>query len=148
MSSTVETASDIRPFQVDIPEQALDDLRRRIAATQWPEKETVADESQGVPLAMIQQLARYWATDYDWRACEARLNALPQFITELDGLDIHFLHVRSQHEDALPLIINHGWPGSIIEQLKLIDRCPATGSPASRPTPAGAPSAWPGPGQT
>jgi pimeloyl-ACP methyl ester carboxylesterase len=121
MSSTVEITSDIRPFQVDIPDEALDDLRRRVAATNWPEKETVADQSQGVPLAMIQQLARYWMTDYDWRTCEGRLNALPQFITELDGLDIHFLHVRSQHEDALPLIINHGWPGSIIEQLKLIE---------------------------
>jgi pimeloyl-ACP methyl ester carboxylesterase len=121
MKSTVETASDIRPFHVDIPDEALEDLRRRIAATNWPEKETVADASQGVPLAMIQQLARYWATDYDWRTCEARLNALPQFLTEIDGLDIHFLHVRSQHEEALPLIVNHGWPGSIIEQLKLID---------------------------
>jgi pimeloyl-ACP methyl ester carboxylesterase len=121
MSTTVETATEIRPFRVDIPEEALDDLRRRIAATNWPEKETVTDQSQGVPLAMTQQLARYWATDYDWRRCETRLNALPQFITELDGLDIHFLHVRSQHDDALPLIINHGWPGSIIEQLKLID---------------------------
>jgi pimeloyl-ACP methyl ester carboxylesterase len=131
MSSTVETASDIRPYQIDIPDQALDDLRRRIAATNWPERETVADESQGVPLAMIQKLARYWATDYDWRRCEARLNALPQFITELDGLDIHFLHVRSQHDDALPLIINHGWPGSIIEQLKLID-------PLTNPTAHGA----------
>jgi pimeloyl-ACP methyl ester carboxylesterase len=121
MSSTVETTSDIRPFQVEVPDEALEDLRRRVAATNWPEKETVADQSQGVPLAMIQQLARYWMTDYDWRTCEARLNALPQFITELDGLDIHFLHVRSQHEDALPLIINHGWPGSVIEQLKLIE---------------------------
>jgi pimeloyl-ACP methyl ester carboxylesterase len=121
MSSTVETASDVRPFKVDIPDEALEDLRRRIEATNWPEKETVADASQGVPLAMIQKLARHWATDYDWRTCEARLNALPQFITEIDGLDIHFLHVRSQHEDALPLIVNHGWPGSIIEQLKLID---------------------------
>jgi pimeloyl-ACP methyl ester carboxylesterase len=121
MSSTVETTSEIRPFQVEVPDETLEDLRRRIAATNWPEKETVADQSQGVPLAMIQQLARYWATDYDWRSCEARLNALPQFITEIDGLDIHFLHVRSQHEDALPLIINHGWPGSIIEQLKLIE---------------------------
>jgi pimeloyl-ACP methyl ester carboxylesterase len=120
MSTTVETPSDIRPFQVDIPDQALEDLRRRVAATNWPEKETVTDQSQGVPLAMIQQLARYWMTDYDWRTCEARLNALPQFITELDGLDIHFLHIRSHHEDALPLIVNHGWPGSIIEQLKLI----------------------------
>src|SRR3712207_857570 len=121
MSSTVETASDIRPFQVDIPDEALEDLRRRIAVTNWPERETVPDQSQGVPLAMIQKLARYWATDYDWRRCEERLNALPQFVTEIDGLDIHFIHVRSQHEDALPLIINHGWPGSIIEQLKLIE---------------------------
>jgi len=121
MSSTVETASEIRPFQVEVPDEALEDLRRRVAATNWPEKETVTDQSQGVPLAMIQRLARYWGTDYDWRTCEAKLNALPQFVTELDGLDIHFLHVRSQHEDALPLIINHGWPGSIIEQLKLIE---------------------------
>jgi hypothetical protein len=125
VSVTTKEATDstaIRPFHVDIPEEALDDLRRRIAATQWPEKETVPDDSQGVPLATMQQLARYWATDYDWRRCEAELNALPQFITEIDGLDIHFIHVRSQHEDALPLVINHGWPGSIIEQLKLIDR--------------------------
>jgi pimeloyl-ACP methyl ester carboxylesterase len=121
MSSTVKTTSDIRPFQVDVPDEALEDLRRRIAATQWPEKETVADESQGVPLATMQQLARYWGTDYDWRTCEAKLNALPQFMTELDGLEIHFIHVRSKHEDALPLIVNHGWPGSIIEQLKIID---------------------------
>jgi pimeloyl-ACP methyl ester carboxylesterase len=121
MSSTVETASDIRPFHVDIPEEALEDLRRRIAATNWPEKETVGDQSQGVPLAMIQKLARYWMTDYDWRICEANLNALPQFVTEIDGLNFHFIHARSQHEDALPLIINHGWPGSVIEQLKIID---------------------------
>jgi pimeloyl-ACP methyl ester carboxylesterase len=121
MSSTVKTTSDIRPFQVDIPDEALEDLRRRIAATQWPEEETVADESQGVPLATMQQLARYWGTDYDWRTCEAKLNALPQFMTEIDGLEIHFIHVRSKHEDALPLIVNHGWPGSIIEQLKIID---------------------------
>jgi pimeloyl-ACP methyl ester carboxylesterase len=121
MSSTVETASEIRPFQVEVPDEALEDLRRRIAATNWPEKETVADQSQGVPLAMIQKLARYWMTDYDWRTCEAKLNALPQFMTEIDGLDIHFIHVRSQHEDALPLVVNHGWPGSIIEQLKIID---------------------------
>src|SRR4051794_13695695 len=122
MSSTVETATDIRPFHVDIPGQALEDLRRRIAATNWPEKETVPDQSQGVPLAMMQKLARYWATDYDWRTCEQRLNALPQFITEVDRLDIHFIHVRSRHEDALPLIVNHGWPGSVVEQLKIIDR--------------------------
>src|SRR5262245_42159630 len=122
MSSTVETATEIRPFHVDISDEALEDLRRRVAATNWPEKETVRDQSQGVPLAMIQELARHWATEYDWRTCEAALNALPQFITEIDGLDIHFIHVRSQHEDALPLIINHGWPGSIIEQLKISDR--------------------------
>jgi pimeloyl-ACP methyl ester carboxylesterase len=122
MSSTVETAIEIRPFHVEMPDEALEDLRRRIAATNWPEKETVEDQSQGVPLAMTQELARYWATDYDWRTCEAKLNALPQFITEIDGLDIHFIHVRSKHEDALPLIVNHGWPGSIIEQLKIIDR--------------------------
>jgi pimeloyl-ACP methyl ester carboxylesterase len=120
--STVETATDIRPFHVDVSDEALEDLRRRIATTNWPEKETVADQSQGVPLAMIQELAGYWAAEYDWRKCEAALNALPQFITEIDGLDIHFVHVRSQHEDALPLIVNHGWPGSIIEQLKIIGR--------------------------
>jgi hypothetical protein len=122
MSTTVETATAIRPFHVDVSDEALEDLRRRITATRWPEKETVADQSQGVPLALIQELASYWATGYDWRRCEAALNALPQFITEIDGLDIHFIHVRSQHEDALPLIVNHGWPGSIIEQLKIIDR--------------------------
>ena len=116
----METHPAVRPFRVDVPEEDLDDLRRRIAATQWPEKETVADESQGVPLATIQELARYWATDYDWHKAEAKLNALPQFITEIDGLDIHFIHVRSQHEHALPLIVTHGWPGSIIEQLKII----------------------------
>ena len=120
MSSTAETATGIRPFHVDIPEEKLTDLRRRITATQWPEKETVADQSQGVPLAMIQKLARHWATDYDWRRCEAKLNALPQFTTEIDGLDIHFIHVKSRHEDALPLVVNHGWPGSVIEQLKII----------------------------
>jgi len=116
------TDTTIRPFEVHVPDEDLADLRRRVAATQWPEKETVADQSQGVPLATMQELARYWATGYDWRRCEARLNALPQFMTEIDGLDIHFIHVRSQHEDALPLIINHGWPGSVIEQLKIIDR--------------------------
>jgi pimeloyl-ACP methyl ester carboxylesterase len=121
MSSTVETASGIRPFHIDIPEDKLTDLCRRITATQWPEKETVGDQSQGVPLATIQELARYWGTEYDWRRCEAKLNALPQFITEIDGLGIHFIHVRSQHEDALPLIVNHGWPGSVIEQLKIIE---------------------------
>jgi pimeloyl-ACP methyl ester carboxylesterase len=122
MSSAVETTVELRPFNMAIPDQALEDLRRRIAATNWPERETVADESQGVPLAMIQKLARHWMTDYDWRRCEAKLNELPQFITEIDGLDIHFVHVRSEHDDALPIVVNHGWPGSIIEQLKIIDR--------------------------
>ena len=111
----------IRPFQVNVPEAELTELRRRINATRFPEKETVADFSQGVQLAFIQALARYWATDYDWRRCEAQLNAHPQFITEIDGLDIHFIHVRSRHEDAMPLIVTHGWPGSPIEQLKIID---------------------------
>ena len=121
MSSTVESATAIRPYEVDVPQGAVEDLRRRIAATRWPEKETVTDNSQGVPLATMQELARYWATDYDWRKCEAKLNALPQFITEIDGLDIHFIHVRSKHGNALPVIVTHGWPGSIIEQLKIID---------------------------
>ncbi len=110
----------IRPFRVNVPEESLADLRRRIAATRWPDKETVADQSQGVQLATIRELARYWATDYDWRKCESKLNALPQFITEIDGLDIHFIHVRSKNPNALPLIVTHGWPGSIIEQLKII----------------------------
>ena len=111
----------IRPFEVSYPDADLVELRRRINATRWPERETVGDDSQGVPLATMQDLARYWAADYDWRTCEAKLNALPQFITEIDGLDIHFIHVRSQYEDALPLIVTHGWPGSIIEQLKIIE---------------------------
>jgi pimeloyl-ACP methyl ester carboxylesterase len=113
--------SEVRPFRINVPEEELVELRRRVQATRWPEKETVADQSQGVQLATTQKLARYWGTEHDWRKCEAKLNALPQFITEIDGLDIHFIHVRSQHEDALPLIVNHGWPGSIIEQLKIID---------------------------
>jgi len=111
----------VRPFRVNVPEAELVELRKRINATRWPERETVADASQGVRLAMIQKVARYWATDYDWRKCEAKLNAQPQFITEIDGLDIHFMHVRSKHDDALPLIVTHGWPGSIIELLKIID---------------------------
>jgi pimeloyl-ACP methyl ester carboxylesterase len=111
----------LRRFKVDIPQARIDDMRRRIAATQWPEKETVDDLSQGVPLALMQEVARHWATDYDWRKVEAKLNALPQFLTNIDGLDIHFIHVRSQHLNALPVIITHGWPGSIIEQMKLID---------------------------
>jgi pimeloyl-ACP methyl ester carboxylesterase len=115
------TRTEVRPFRINVPEEELVDLRRRILATRWPERETVADQSQGVQLVMIQELARYWATDYDWRKCEAKLNALPQFMTEIDELGIHFIHVRSNHENALPLIVNHGWPGSIIEQLKIID---------------------------
>jgi pimeloyl-ACP methyl ester carboxylesterase len=111
----------IRPFRVNFPEAELTELRKRINATRWPERETVTDETQGVQLAMMQKLARYWATEYDWRKCEAKLNALPQFITEIDGLDIHFIHARSRHDNALPLIVTHGWPGSPIEQLKIID---------------------------
>jgi Epoxide hydrolase N terminus len=102
------TSDAIRPFRIDVPQEELVELRRRILATRWPERETVTDESQGVPLAMIQELARYWGKDYDWRKCEAKLNALPQFMTEIDGLDIHFIHVRSKHENALPLIVTHG----------------------------------------
>jgi pimeloyl-ACP methyl ester carboxylesterase len=119
-----EQATDktaIRPFHVNVPEAELTELRRRINATRWPEKEPVTDHSQGVPLATMQKLARYWATEYDWRKVEARLNAVPNFITEIDGLDIHFIHVRSKHENALPIIVTHGWPGSIVEQLKLIE---------------------------
>ena len=111
----------IRPFRVNFSDTELADLRKRINATRWPEREPVADASQGVQLATIQKLARYWATEHDWRKCEARLNALPHFITEIDGLDIHFIHVRSKHENALPLIVTHGWPGSVIEQLKIVD---------------------------
>jgi len=118
MSTTVQT--EIRPFHVEIPEEQIDDLRRRIAATRWPSKELVQDRSQGVQLATLQELARYWATDYDWRKAEAKLNALPQFTTEIDGVDIHFIHVRSGHEDALPLIMTHGWPGSVIELLEVV----------------------------
>jgi pimeloyl-ACP methyl ester carboxylesterase len=120
-----------RPFRVNVPEAELTELRRRIQATRWPERETVADASQGVQLATMQSLARYWTTDYDWRACEARLNGVPQFVTEIDGLDIHFIHVRSKHEGALPLIVTHGWPGSVVEQLKIID-------PLTNPTAHGA----------
>ncbi|PYU68966.1 MAG: multidrug MFS transporter, partial [Acidobacteria bacterium] len=111
----------IRPFQANFPETELTELRRRINATKWPERETVADATQGVQLATMQNLTRYWGTDYDWRKCETKLNAQPQFITEIDGLDIHFIHVRSKHKNALPLIVTHGWPGSIVEQLKIID---------------------------
>ncbi len=116
-----EGADAIRPFRVHFPDEALADLRRRIAATKWPSRELVTDASQGVQLATVQKLAHYWATDYDWRQCESKLNALPQFTTEIDGVDIHFIHVRSKHQNALPLIITHGWPGSLIEELKIID---------------------------
>ncbi len=126
-----KAGDEIRPFRIDIPEAALADLRRRIAATRFPDKETVTDHSQGVPLATMRRLAQYWQTGYDWRKVEARLNALPQFITEIDGLDIHFIHVRSKHENALPLIVTHGWPGSIIEQIKIVD-------PLTNPTAHGA----------
>jgi pimeloyl-ACP methyl ester carboxylesterase len=124
-------ATDIRPFTFETPKADLDDLRARIAATRWPGKETVADASQGVQLETMKALARYWATQYDWRKCEARLKALPHFITTIDGLDIHFIHVRSKHENALPLIVTHGWPGSVIEQLKIIE-------PLTNPTAHGA----------
>jgi pimeloyl-ACP methyl ester carboxylesterase len=125
------TDNELRPFRIKIPDQALADLRRRILATRWPDKETVADQSQGVKLATIQKLAKYWATDYDWRKVEATLNALPQFVTEIDGLDVHFIHVRSKDKNALPLIVTHGWPGSVIEQLKIIE-------PLTNPTAHGA----------
>jgi pimeloyl-ACP methyl ester carboxylesterase len=130
----MSSETELRPFRVDMPEEAIVDLRRRITATRWPERETVTDDSQGVPLAMMQDLARYWASGYDWRKCEAELNDLPQFLTEIDGLGIHFIHVRSQHQDALPLIVTHGWPGSIIEQLKII-------GPLTDPTAHGATAA-------
>jgi pimeloyl-ACP methyl ester carboxylesterase len=120
MSSTVETATDVSQFQVEIPEEQLSDLRRRIAATRSPSKELVDDRSQGVQLATVKELARYWATDYDWRKCEAKLNALPQFKTAIDGVDVHFIHMPSKHEDALPLIMTHGWPGSVIELLETV----------------------------
>jgi pimeloyl-ACP methyl ester carboxylesterase len=120
MSNTIQTGIDVQPFQVEIPDEALDDLRRRIAATRWPSKELVGDRSQGVQLATLQELARYWTTDYDWRKAEEKLNALPQFKTEVDGVDIHFIHVRSKHENALPLIMTHGWPGSVIELLETV----------------------------
>ena len=129
------TASDaVHPFRVNFSDAELDEMRRRISATRWPDRETVTDQSQGPQLATLQKLARYWVTEYDWRKVEARLNALPNFVTEIDGLDIHFIHVRSKHENALPLIVTHGWPGSIIEQLKIVD-------PLTNPTAHGASAA-------
>ena len=120
MSTTVPTVIDIRPFHAEVPDEKLAELRRRIAETRWPDEELVTDPSQGVQLAMLQQLARYWSEEYDWRKLEAKLNALPQFVTVIDGLEIHFIHVRSPHADAMPLIITHGWPGSVIEMLEVI----------------------------
>jgi hypothetical protein len=150
---------EVRPFQVNVPEEVLVELRRRIAATRWPEKETVNDPSQGVQSATMQELVRYWGSDYDLRRFQARLNAFPQFVIEIDGLDIHFIHVRSPHEHALPLIITHGWPGSVIEMLNVIGPltdptpsmwssppCPATATPPNRPPPAGTRSTSPMPG--
>jgi len=131
LSAATSEGAPIRPFRVDVAEAELVELRRRVSATRWPDRETVTDQSQGPQLATLQKLARYWATEYDWRKIEARLNAHPQFITEIDGLDIHFIHVRSKHKNALPLIVTHGWPGSIIEQLKIID-------PLTNPTAHGA----------
>ena len=116
----METHPAVRPFRVDVPEEELVDLRRRIGATRWPSKELVEDRSQGVQLPTMQELARYWTTDYDWRKAEEKLNALPQFTTEIDGVDIHFIHVRSRHENALPLIMTHGWPGSVFELLNTV----------------------------
>jgi pimeloyl-ACP methyl ester carboxylesterase len=124
MSAPGATSSDtsaIRAFEIGFDESELAEMHRRVKATRWPERETVDDDSQGVPLATMQELARYWATDHDWRRCEAHLNTLPNFLAEIDGLDIHFIHVRSRHENALPLIVTHGWPGSIVEQLKIIE---------------------------
>src|ERR1700676_2656539 len=134
VEQTAPDTTSIRPFHFSAPEAELTELCRRISATRWPERETVSDQSQGPQLATLQKLARYWETEYDWRKVEARLNAYPQFITEIDGLDIHFIHVRSQHQGALPLIVTHGWPGSIIEQLKIID-------PLTNPTAHGASAA-------
>jgi pimeloyl-ACP methyl ester carboxylesterase len=132
--STAAPDTTIRPFTVSFPDAEVAELRRRVDGTRWPERETVTDDSQGVPLGTMKELARHWATDYDWGRCQGELNALPQFTTEIDGLDIHFIHVRSQHDDALPLIVTHGWPGSIVEQLKIID-------PLTNPTAHGASSA-------
>ena len=171
MPVTIENsagATAIRPFTIpEVPEAELEALRERIAATRWPSRELVADRSQGVQLATIQELARYWATDYDWRKCEAKLNALPQFTTEIDGVDIHFIHVKSPHANALPLIITHGWPGSVMELLETVARsptrpptaerpatpstwccrpCPASASPPSRPRSAGTPAVSRAPG--
>src|SRR5262245_27738552 len=120
MTTTVGNAVDIRPFNVEFGDERLADLRRRVAETRWPDNELVTDPSQGVQLALLQEMARYWSDEYDWRRVEEKLNALPQFTTEIDGLDIHFIHVRSPHENAMPLLITHGWPGSVIEMLEVV----------------------------
>src|SRR5829696_8816532 len=117
MSTTVANTTEIAPFQIEIAQEQIDDLRQRIAATRWPTKELARDRSQGVQLTTMRELARYWTSEYDWRRCEARLNALPQFTTEIDGVQVHFIHVKSRHENALPLIMTHGWPGSVVELL-------------------------------
>ena len=164
MSTTVQTATDIRPFHVDTLDDKLTELHRRISATRWPTRELVQDRSQGVQLATLQQLARYWTTDYDWRKAEAKLNALPQFTTEIDGVDIHFIHVKSSHENALPLIMTHGWPGSVMEMIDSVGPlteaalrmpstsccppCPGTASRASRSRLAGTWVGPQGPGQS
>ena len=168
-ATAAQPAADasIRPFTFHASDEALAEMKRRILATRWPEKETVSDESQGVPLATMQELARYWATDHDWRKAEAKLNSYPQFITNIDGLDIHFIHVKSKEKNALPLVINHGWPGSILEQVKLIGpltdpvahggkaedafdvvipSMPGYGFSGKPTAPAGVPSAWRAPG--
>jgi hypothetical protein len=168
-SAAVAADGAIRPFKVNVPEEAIADLRRRTAATRWPDKEPVADQSQGAQLAKLQDLLPYWGSGYDWRKTEAKLNALPQFTTNIDGVDIHFIHVRSRHQNALPLIVTHGWPGSIIEQLKIIGpltdptahggsaadafdliipSLPGYGFSASRPAPAGTPTTSRAPGRS
>jgi hypothetical protein len=155
-ATSAEQPNAIRPFHVHVSDEQLSDLRGRIAATRWPDKETVADPSQGVQLAKLQELLRYWGTDYDWRKAEAKLNALPQFVTTIDGVDIHFIHVRARHQKALPLIITHGWPGSVFEFIKVIGPLTdptahggrATASPASPPAPVGTPSTSRGSGRS
>jgi hypothetical protein len=139
MTSPVGEEAAVRPFRIDVPEEDLVELRRRIEATRWPSKELVPDRSQGVQLATMQELARYWATDYDWRKAETKLNALPQFTTEIDGVDIHFIHVKSPNENALPLIMTHGWPGSVIELLETVG--PLT-DPTAHGGQAQTPSTW------
>jgi hypothetical protein len=150
-SRAVAADNAIRPFHISVPDEQLADLRRRLAATRWPDRETVNDGSQGVQLAKLQELVRYWGTDHDWRKVEAKLNSLPQFMTTIDDVDIHFIHVRSRHANAMPLIMTHGWPGSVVELLTTIGpltdpRCRVTGFPASQPAPVGTPTTPRAPG--